>query len=88
MIQKVFTVQNHMGIHARPATKLVQTANTFPCEIIIEKDGKRINGKSIMGVMAMAAMYQDRLTVTTDGEGEAEAIEAIGEIIEASHEEA
>ncbi|WP_134683813.1 HPr family phosphocarrier protein [Brevibacillus migulae] len=88
MIQKVFTVHNHMGIHARPATKLVQVAITFPCEIILEKDGKRMNGKSIMGVMSMAAMFQDRLTVTANGEGEAEAIEAIGEIIEASHEEA
>lgn len=85
-MQKKFTVRNRMGIHARPATRLVQTANLFPCEIIIEKAGKRINGKNIMGIMAMTASYGDELTVIIHGDHEAKAMKAIGAIIESASE--
>ncbi len=82
-MEKIFTVKNPTGIHARPATQLVQTANSFPCEVIIEKDGKQMNAKSIMGIMSLAAKQGDKLTVITKGEKEAEALNAIGAIIEA-----
>ncbi len=81
-MQKVFTVKNPTGLHARPATLLVQKATSFPCEVMIVKDGKEMNAKSIMGIMSLAAKQGDQLTVITNGEKEAEALEAIGAIIE------
>jgi phosphocarrier protein HPr len=85
-MEKVFTVKNPTGIHARPATKLVQIATSYPCDVFIVKDGKQMNAKSIMGIMAMGAKHGDQLTVITSGEKEAEALEAVGAFIESVHE--
>ena len=52
---KELTISNKLGIHARPAAMFVKTANRFACEIFVEKDGEKINGKSIMGLMMLAA---------------------------------
>ena len=52
---KELTISNKLGIHARPAALFVKTANRFACEIFVEKDGEKINGKSIMGLMMLAA---------------------------------
>lgn len=82
-MEQTFTVKNESGIHARPATKLVQVATTFPCEILIETKGKQVNAKSIMGIMSLAAKKGDQFKVVTKGEKEAEALKAIGEVIEA-----
>ncbi|NGQ95259.1 HPr family phosphocarrier protein [Brevibacillus sp. SYP-B805] len=81
-MEKVFTVKNPTGLHARPAAKLAQTANSYPCDIYLVKDGKQINAKSVMGLMALAAKQGEQLTVITSGEKEAEALEAVGAVIE------
>ena len=77
MAKKDFTILNKLGIHARPAAQFVKTANRFRCDIFVEKDGERVNGKSIMGVMMLAAGPGSTITVITEG---ADGPAAIGEI--------
>lgn len=69
-LSKQLVVQNKMGIHARPAAMIVRIANTFPGEIWVEKDDEQINGKSIMGLMMLAAGNGSRLTFQTEGHRE------------------
>ena len=64
---KDFLVANKLGIHARPAAMFVKTANRFTCDIFVEKDGERVNGKSIMGLMMLAAGPGSTLTVHANG---------------------
>src|SRR5450755_71914 len=64
---KELTVVNKLGIHARPAALFVKTANRFACEIFVEKDGEKINGKSIMGLMMLAAGPGSKLTLHVKG---------------------
>ncbi|HZL14131.1 MAG TPA: HPr family phosphocarrier protein [Verrucomicrobiae bacterium] len=74
---KELTVVNKLGIHARPAALFVKTANRFACDIFVEKDGEKINGKSIMGLMMLAAGPGSKLTIHANG---ADATQAIAEI--------
>ena len=74
---KELTVVNKLGIHARPASLFVKTASRFACEVHVEKDGEKVNGKSIMGLMMLAAGPGSKLTVQASG---ADAQAAIGEI--------
>jgi phosphocarrier protein HPr len=64
---KDFKVSNKLGIHARPAAMFVKTANRFSCDIFVEKDGEKVNGKSIMGLMMLAAGPGSKLTVHAHG---------------------
>ena len=64
---KEFTVVNKLGIHARPAALFVKTANRFQCDIFVEKDGEKINGKSIMGLMMLAAGPGSKVTLHVKG---------------------
>jgi len=64
---KDFMVSNKLGIHARPAAMFVKTANRFACEIFVEKDGEKVNGKSIMGLMMLAAGPGSKVTVSAQG---------------------
>jgi phosphocarrier protein len=66
-MMREMTVVNKLGIHARPAAMFVKTANRFECEIFVEKDGEKVNGKSIMGLMMLAAGPGSRLLVYADG---------------------
>jgi phosphocarrier protein len=66
-ITKELVVTNKLGIHARPAAMFVKTANRFECDIFVEKDGERVNGKSIMGLMMLAAGPGSKLMVFADG---------------------
>ena len=70
MVEKILTVRNRAGIHARPAALIAQTANTFASELILEKDAMTVNAKSIMGVITMAAGYNTNLTLKADGPDE------------------
>ena len=81
-IEKVCTVRNKMGLHARPAAQIVQTANRFPCDVILEKDGQEVNGKSIMGVLMLAAALGTTVTVRAEGEQAQQCAEAIGDLFE------
>ena len=78
--ERELVVTNKLGIHARPAAMFVKTANRFDCEIFVEKDGEKVNGKSIMGLMMLAAGPGSKILVTVhvkDGHAALEEIEAL-----------
>ncbi|OHC82953.1 MAG: phosphocarrier protein HPr [Sideroxydans sp. RIFOXYD2_FULL_59_7] len=68
---------NKLGLHARASAKLTQLASQFPCEVWLSRNGKRINAKSIMGVMMLAAAKGSTIAIETDGEREEEAMSAL-----------
>jgi phosphocarrier protein len=74
MIRKEVTVLNTIGLHARPASKIVQIAAASKASLWIEKDGERVNGKSILGVMMLAAEKGSKMILEANGEGEEELI--------------
>jgi phosphocarrier protein len=82
MEKREFVIKNRLGIHARAAALLVQTANRFRSDILIEKNGVEVNGKSIMGVLMLAASQGSRISVTAGGEDAKQALAAIGQIID------
>ena len=81
MIQDTTTVSNRLGMHARPAAMFVSHASKFKSEIFIEKDGLKVNGKSIMGVMMLAAEMGAELTIYANGEDETEAVKDLVELV-------
>jgi phosphocarrier protein len=76
-----FKIVNRLGLHARAAAQLVQTANRFVSDVTIAKDGDEVNGKSIMGLLMLAAPQGSSVTVTVSGRDAAEAIKVIGSLI-------
>jgi len=82
VLTRQITIANKLGLHARAAAKLVTTASRFAAEVYLEKGETRVNGKSIMGVMMLAASQGSRITVITDGLDEAGAMEAICRLVE------
>ena len=78
---KEFTISNKLGLHARPAAMFVKLTNQFGAEIWVEKDEEQVNGKSIMGLMMLAAGQGSVITVTAEGDDAAEAIKAVGDLI-------
>jgi phosphocarrier protein HPr len=83
MLQEDMLIVNKLGLHARPSAKLTQVATQFKSEVWLTRKGRRINGKSIMGVMMLAAAKGSTLSVETNGEDEAQAMQAIRELIAA-----
>jgi phosphocarrier protein len=81
------TVLNKLGIHARPAAMFVKTANKFDCDVLVEKDGEVINGKSIMGLMMLAAGPGSRITVVAQGDDAAKALDEIEALIKRKFDE-
>lgn len=82
MIQENLKIINRLGLHARPAAQIAQTAAAFACDICLEKDDVKVNAKSIMGVMMLAAEYGSCIRLTTDGSDEKEAFETIKGLFE------
>ena len=80
--EKTMLIQNELGLHARAATKLVQTASKFPCEITVTKDGHEVNGKSIMGVLMLVASKGTTVTIKAKGDRAQEAVTAIAALID------
>jgi phosphocarrier protein HPr len=76
-----FRIVNRLGLHARAAAQLVQTANRFLSDVTIVKDGNEVNGKSIMGLLMLAAPQGSHITVKVSGEDAAEALRIIGVLI-------
>lgn len=72
---------NKLGLHARAAAKFMQTAAGYTCEVLVEKQGKRVNGKSIMGLMMLAASRGSEVVITTDGEDAEVALQALVDLI-------
>ncbi|MGI8603277.1 MAG: HPr family phosphocarrier protein [Verrucomicrobiales bacterium] len=81
LVQREFTIQNKQGLHARPAAMLVKLCNNFQADIWVEKDEEQVNGKSIMGLMMLAANHGSKIKVTADGPDAEAAIDKIGELI-------
>ncbi len=78
---KQLTIVNKLGLHARAAAKFVKLASEFESEIMLIREGRRVNGKSIMGVMMLAAACGTTLEVEADGPDEAEAIRRLEELV-------
>jgi phosphocarrier protein len=86
-ITKELVVTNKLGIHARPAAMFVKIANRFECDIFVEKDGERVNGKSIMGLMMLAAGPGSKLLICAEGEDAARAVVEIEGLIKRKFDE-
>lgn len=82
MIQRDIKLSNRLGLHARAASKLVQVASTFDSEVWITRDGRRVNAKSIMGVLLLAAPCGSQLVLEVNGGDEAQGMQALVELIE------
>jgi phosphocarrier protein len=87
MVERMVTIRNRAGMHARPAALLVKTASEFESRIYIEKDSERVNGKSIMGVITLGATYNTPLKIIADGPDEMQALDAIEKLFENRFEE-
>jgi phosphocarrier protein len=83
-----FEIVNVLGLHARAATKLVQLATRYPCEIEVGREGQKANAKSVMGVLLLCSAKGTVLDVVAKGTGSADAVRAIGELIAARFGEA
>ena len=81
VIRKQLLIINRLGLHARAAAKFVSTASRFTSSIQVERNGQRVNGKSIMGVMLLAASRDSEIELLVDGEDEIEALDALEQLI-------
>ncbi|MBC7756431.1 MAG: HPr family phosphocarrier protein [Bdellovibrio sp.] len=81
MVNQEIEIINKLGLHARASTKLTQTASQFSSEIWIEKNGRKVNAKSIMGVMMLAAATGSMVTIEANGADEVEAMAAVKNLI-------
>lgn len=86
-ISRDLVVSNKLGIHARPAAMFVKTASRFDCDIFVEKDNERVNGKSIMGLMMLAAGPGSRLKVIAAGSDSAQALAEIEALLKRKFDE-
>jgi phosphocarrier protein len=82
MIKSDITISNKLGLHARASAKLTKLAGSYPCEVWMRRGERRINAKSIMGVMMLAAGVGSTVTLETDGEQEQAAMDALRALIE------
>ena len=80
-LEKEFTITNKNGMHARPAAQFVKQASQFKCEVLVEKDDEQVNGKSIMGLMMLAAAKGECIKIITDGADAAHAMDALGALV-------
>jgi phosphocarrier protein len=81
MQQRDVEIVNKLGLHARPSARLTQLASSFNSKVFLSRNGRRVNAKSIMGVMMLAAAKGSTITLETEGEDEEEAMGALAELI-------
>lgn len=82
MLSRDFIIRNKLGLHARAAAQLVQTANRFRSDVTVSKDGIQVNGKSIMGILMLAAAQGTTINVMVQGEDAEQALMTIGQLID------
>lgn len=82
MLSRRFTIKNRLGLHARAAAQLVQTANQFSAEVTLQKEDMEVNGKSIMGILLLAAPQGTEISVAIDGPDEERAMTVLADLIE------
>lgn len=87
MVSNIVTVQNTVGLHARPATFFIQRANEFKSSIWVEKDERRVNAKSLLGVLSLGIVKGANITVIADGGDEEEAVKVLTELIKSNFSE-
>ena len=87
MLQREVEIINKLGLHARASAKLTQVAGRFKASVWVGRNGRRVNAKSIMGVMMLAAAKGSMIVVETDGPDEAEAMDAVAQLIAGKFEE-
>lgn len=83
MITKDVTITNSVGLHARPATFFIQKANTYKSSIWVEKEDRRVNAKSLLGVLSLGIVKGMTITLIADGADEAEALEGLSALVDA-----
>lgn len=81
MLVKEVVVQNQVGLHARPATFFIQKANEFKSSIWVEKDDRRVNAKSLLGVLSLGIVGNTKIKVIADGADEAEAVDSLVKLV-------
>jgi phosphocarrier protein HPr len=81
MIRTTITISNKLGLHARASAKLTKLAGSFPCDVFLSRSGRRVNAKSIMGVMMLAAGKGSEVEIEIDGDRETEAMDALRALI-------
>ena len=86
MISRCITIQNSVGLHARPATFFVQKANSYKCSIWVEKEDCRVNAKSLLGVLSLGISKDSAITLIADGNDEAEAVDALVQLVDSGFE--
>jgi phosphocarrier protein HPr len=80
--ERTLTIKNELGMHARAATKFVQLAGKYPCEITVSKEGQEVNGKSIMGVLMLVASKGSVITIRGHGASAEAAVAALAQLVE------
>ena len=81
MVSRSVTIQNNVGLHARPATFFIQKANSYKCSIWVEKEDCRVNAKSLLGVLSLGIVKGTAITLIADGADENEAVSGLVEIV-------
>ena len=87
MYTKEITVNNEVGLHARPATYFIQKANEFKCGIWVEKEERRVNAKSLLGVLSLGIVKGTVITLIAEGVDEAAAVDTLAELVESNFAE-
>lgn len=87
MISREVTIKNNVGLHARPATFFIQKANTFKSSIWVEREDRRINAKSLLGVLSLGIVKGMTITIIADGQDEEEAVEGLAALVDTDFNE-
>ena len=87
MISRSVTIQNEVGLHARPATFFIQKANSYKCSIWVEKDDCRVNAKSLLGILSLGISKGTDITIIADGNDEADAVEGLTALVDSKFAE-
>ena len=87
MVSRSVTVRNKLGLHARPATFFIQKANSFKSSIWVEREDRRINAKSLLGVLSLGIVKGMNITIIADGQDENEAVEGLAALIDTGFSE-
>ncbi len=87
MISREVVINNNSGLHARPATFFIQKANSYPCSIWVEKDERRVNAKSLLGVLSLGIAKGMSVTLLADGQGEESALNGLCDLIDSGFAE-
>ena len=87
MVSKEVVISNQVGLHARPATFFIQKANEFKCSIWVEKDERRVNAKSLLGVLSLGIVKGTSITIIADGTDEEAAIDTLSQLIDSDFSE-